>query len=152
METVRASVVCVLASGIVGSIAVILMPGKKNNTVLKAIVSIFIVLSFFEPMKKVLEGFSGFADIEKNAQTASVALPTAFSSLAEAELKEIIYAEAKVQGIEIVAVEAEIIQEENCIKIQKVIVITNESNEERLRELEQAISKTAGVKITAETK
>lgn len=152
METIRASVVCIIAAGIIGSIAMILIPGKKNNTIMKAIVSIFIVMSLFEPIKTVLNRFSNFTDVSKQAQAASAVLPKAVSEYIKDELEEIIISQARKYGVSILSVEAEITEEENCIKIHKIIVATNEKDANKLTEFEQSVSKTAGVEITAEIK
>lgn len=152
METVRASVICIFAAGLLGSLAMILIPGRKNNMIMKAVVGIFIVMSMIEPIKNAFAGIEDFSGIEQNVQAFMPELPQTASQLIKDEISEIISAEAKEHGIEILSVEAEISEEENCIIIHKITVIANENDSEKLKEFERSVSRTAGVEITAETK
>ena len=152
METVRASVICIFAAGLLGSLAMILIPGRKNNMIMKAVVGIFIVMSMIEPIKNAFAGIEDFSGIEQNVQAFMPELPQTASQLIKDEISEIISAEANKSGIEILSVEAEISEEENCIIIHKITVVANENDSEKLKEFERSVSRTAGVEITAETK
>lgn len=152
METVRASVICIFAAGLLGSLAMILIPGRKNNMIMKAVVGIFIVMSMIEPIKNAFAGIEDFSGIEQNVQAFMPELPQTASQLIKDEISEIISAEANKSGIEILSVEAEISEKENCIIIHKITVITNENDSKKLKEFERSVSRTAGVEIIAETK
>lgn len=152
METVRSSVICIFAAGLLGSLAMILIPGRKNNMIMKAVVGIFIVMSMIEPIKNAFAGIEDFSGIEQNVQAFMPELPQTASQLIKDEISEIISAEANKSGIEILSVEAEISEKENCIIIHKITVITNENDSKKLKEFERSVSRTAGVEITAETK
>ena len=152
METVRSSVICIFAAGLLGSLAMILIPGRKNNLIMKAVAGIFVVMSMLEPIKNAFSGIENFSGVEQNVQVLMTELPQTASQLIRDEISEIISAEAKEHGIEILSVEAEISEEENCIIIHKITVIANENDSEKLKEFERSVSRTAGVEITAETK
>ena len=152
METVRASVICIFAAGLLGSLAMILIPGRKNNMIMKAIAGIFVVMSMLEPIKNAFAGIEDFSGIEQNVQAFMPELPQTASQLIKDEISEIISAEAHKSGIEILSVEAEISEKENCIIIHKITVITTENDSKKLKEFERSVSRTAGVEIIAETK
>lgn len=151
METVRASVICIIFAGIIGSIAMVFMPGRGKNMVMKAIVSIFIILSLFEPMKKTLDCFDCFSFVQ-NEQPVYVYDSQMVADYVREEIDKVVEEKAKEYNIEISSVEAEIKEEEDCIIIQKIIVKASEDDKDKLDEFEKSVSAAAGVEITAETK
>ncbi|GEM_PF-6136734 len=150
METVKASVICIFSAGLLGSLAMILIPGRKNNTVMKSIISIFIIVSMLEPIKNVFGKLSDLPELGQSVMTLSEEGVKAASEYVKEELSEMISMQADESNIEIISVSADISEENNCIIIHKITVLTSEKNPQKIREFEQTVSVMAGVEITVE--
>ncbi len=146
---------CIIAAGFIGSLALILTPGRKNDGVLKAIIGIFVVVTLFEPLsdaaKELLRISEKSMDAAEDIQAVSDDLNEALKDALNEEIYSRTVGCAEKYGVEIISVAADISYDEEYIILHKVCIKINRGNNADTEKFRSELEKILGVEVITET-
>lgn len=154
MESIKTAVMCIIAAGFIGSLALILTPGRKNDGVLKAIIGIFIVVSLFQPLsdaaKELLKISEKSIDTAEDIQSVSDDLNEALKDALSEEIYSRSAECAEKYGVEILSVTADISYDGEYIILHKICIKINQENNGGVEKFRNELERIIGAEVITE--